>query len=515
MSEESILPQLDSLRRSSAKRKPASWQLSRGFSTLAVTLTLASLLTLGYFQTQTQVTLIIDGRPELLRTHQTSVEAFLKEAGLEIHPKDIVQPGLNAPIKDGTVISIHRARPVTVRVDDRTIEVRTHSQTLDELLQELGINLKPRDRVIVDGHELSPAADLPSHNPPSRHVSSRSGNRELHGQNEDPPLHVVIQRAIPVHLDDNGDLITFYTTKTTVGEALRDEGIQLYLGDRVEPSLDTPVSADMQIYIERSTPITIQVDGQLIRTRTLGNTVSDALAQEGIVLLGKDYTEPGLDAPIVGDVAIRVVRVREETIIEQEPISFETVWRPDPNLELDHQRLDQEGKNGLTKRRIHVVYEDGQEVARTLEAEWVDREPQNKVIAYGTKIVLRELETPEGTFTYWRKFRALATSYTAATSGKSPDHPEYGITRLGWKMRKGIVAVDPNVINLKTRLYVPGYGVGVAADTGGKVRGRHVDLGYDEDNLKLWYNWVDVYLLTPVPPRDQIRWVLPNWPREH
>ncbi|HID63638.1 MAG TPA: DUF348 domain-containing protein, partial [Anaerolineae bacterium] len=270
-----------------------------------------------------------------------------------------------------------------------------------------------------------------------------------------------------------------------------------------------------QIYIERSTPITIQVDGHLIRTRTLGDTVSDALAQEGIVLLGKDYTEPELDAPIVGDVAIRVVRVKEATIIEQEPISFETVWRPDPNLELDHQRLDQEGQDGVTKRRIHVVYEDGQEVARTLEAEWVDREPQNKVIAYGTKIVLRELETPEGTFTYWRKFRALATSYTAATSGKSPDHPEYGITRLGWQMRKGIVAVDPRVINLKTRLYVPGYGVGVAADTGGKVRGRHVDLGYDEDNLKLWYNWVDVYLLTPVPPLDQICWVLPNWPREH
>jgi 3D (Asp-Asp-Asp) domain-containing protein len=188
--------------------------------------------------------------------------------------------------------------------------------------------------------------------------------------------------------------------------------------------------------------------------------------------------------------------------------------QPDPNLELDHQRLNQEGEDGITKRRIHVVYEDGQEVERALEAEWVDREPTNKVIAYGTKIVLRKLETPDGVFQYWRKIRMLATSYTAATSGKSPNHPQYGITRLGWQMREGIVAVDPTVINLKTEMYVPGYGVGVAGDTGGKVRGRHIDLGYEEGELKLWYEWVDVYLLAPQPPANQIRWVLPGWPRE-
>ena len=181
---------------------------------------------------------------------------------------------------------------------------------------------------------------------------------------------------------------------------------------------------------------------------------------------------------------------------------------------MDHQRLDQEGGDGVTKRRIRTVYEDGREVERVLEAEWVDREPTKKIIAYGTKIVLRELETPDGDLKYWRKIRALATSYSAATSGKSPDHPLYGITRLGWQMRSGIVAVDPQVIKLETEMYVPGYGVGVAADTGGKIRGRHIDLGYEEDELQLWYKWVDVYLLAPAPPAGQIRWVLPSWPRE-
>jgi uncharacterized protein YabE (DUF348 family) len=477
-------------------------------------LTLASILMVGYLQAQTQVTLMLDGHLEPFRTHQTSVEALLREAGLEVHPKDIVSPGLEASIADGDVISVRRARPAIVQLDDRTIETRTHGQTLDELLQELGIALQPRDRVIVDGQAVSLTASLPGHNPTSRLVSSRSGNRDWNGQDQDAPLHIVIQGAVPIYLDDGGHLATIYTTKATVGEALRDEGINVYLGDQVDPSLGSSISADMRVQIQRSKSATIQVDGHLIRTRTLGDTVSEALAQEGVTLLGKDYTEPSVDTPIIGDAAIRVVRVKEEMAIEQEPISFETAWQPDPNLELDHQRLDQEGEDGVTKRRIHVVYEDGQEVERALEAEWVDREPTNKVIAYGTNIVLRELETPEGNLTYWRKVRALATSYTAATSGKSPDHPQYGITRLGWEMRGGIVAVDPQVINLKTEIYVPGYGVGVAADTGGKVRGRHIDLGYEEDELKLWYKWVDVYLLAPAPSANQIRWVLPSWPRE-
>lgn len=477
-------------------------------------LILASLLTVGYFRTQAQVTLMVDGHFEILRTHQTSVEAFLKEVKLEIHQEDILSPSLEAPIASGEVISIRRARPITIQVDDRTIETRTHSQTLCNLLQELGITLQPRDRVIIDGHEVDLTTSLSEHNPTSRLVSSRGGNRYSQGQGEETPLRIVIQRAVPIHLDDGGKFSTFYTTEATVGEALRAEGIHLYLGDRIEPGLNCPISAHMQVSIQRSKPITIQVDGHLIRTRTLADTVSEALAQEGVTLLGKDYTEPKLDAPIVGTVAIRVVRVKEETVIEQDPISFETLWQPDPDLELDQQRLNQEGQNGMTKRRIHIVYEDGQETERTLEAEWVDREPQNRVIAYGTKIVLRKLETPDGTITYWRKLRALATSYTAATSGKSSDHPLYGITRLGWQMRKGIVAVDPTVIKLGTELYVPGYGIGVAADTGGRVRGRHVDLGYNEDDLQLWYKWVDVYLLAPPPPANQIRWVLPSWPRE-
>ena len=80
-------------------------------------------------------------------------------------------------------------------------------------------------------------------------------------------------------------------------------------------------------------------------------------------------------------------------------------------------------------------------------------------------------------------------------------------------MRHGVVAVDLRVIPLRSRLYVPGYGVGDALDTGSAIRARRIDLGYDDGNLVLWNKWVDVYLLWPPPPAGEITWVIPNFPR--
>jgi 3D (Asp-Asp-Asp) domain-containing protein len=48
-------------------------------------------------------------------------------------------------------------------------------------------------------------------------------------------------------------------------------------------------------------------------------------------------------------------------------------------------------------------------------------------------------------------------------------------------------------------MYVPGYGYAEAADTGGGVKGRWIDLGYEDDNWVSWSGNVTVYFLTPVP----------------
>jgi 3D (Asp-Asp-Asp) domain-containing protein len=53
-----------------------------------------------------------------------------------------------------------------------------------------------------------------------------------------------------------------------------------------------------------------------------------------------------------------------------------------------------------------------------------------------------------------------------------------GRTALGVPVRRGVVAVDPRLIPLGTRLFVPGYGPGLAADVGTAIKGRIIDLWF-------------------------------------
>lgn len=53
-----------------------------------------------------------------------------------------------------------------------------------------------------------------------------------------------------------------------------------------------------------------------------------------------------------------------------------------------------------------------------------------------------------------------------------------GKTALGIPVRRGVVAVDPQLIPLGTKLHVPGYGPGIAADVGTAIKGRIIDLWF-------------------------------------
>jgi resuscitation-promoting factor RpfB len=287
------------------------------------------------------------------------------------------------------------------------------------------------------------------------------------------------------------------------------------LGDKVQPSLGSPVSTGLRVYIERSTPISLDVDGRLLKTRTRGKTVGDALTEIGVGVSGLDQVTPPLTAELYDHTAISIVRISEEIAIEEDIVPFETIFRGDPTIPIDTQQMTEPGAEGITRRRYRIRYEDGQEVARVLEDTWIAQEPAQRVIAYGQKIEPRTFTTADGqTLTYWRRIRMRASSYSAATAGVSPTASYYGRTRTGDRMRFGIVAVDPAIVPLRSKVYVPGYGVGDALDTGSAIRAKHIDLGYDDNNLVLWSRWVDVYLLWPPPSTGQITWVLPNWPVE-
>jgi resuscitation-promoting factor RpfB len=491
------------------------WQPATPHLLLALAAILVGFLGYDYQRTAVPFTIEYDGIPYASWTHQETIGGALVDAGLKLTPVDRVQPEPGSPLVRDMIVHVAPAAPIMIEADGRLIEWRTRQTTPVGILAEVAVALNPHDEVWVEGRPAAPAGRLDFPVSPVA-VETAAFQREQAPWERPAPraLRLLVKRAAVLYVDNGGIPSILYTTAATIGEALRDHDVLLYLGDRVTPSLGNRVSTGLKVYIQRSKQIELMVDGRAARTRTRGKTVADVLAQQYVSLVGKDTVEPPESTPVREGMGIRVTRLAAATLIEQDAIAFETVWKPAADLELDQQHVDQEGREGLTRRRIEVVYRDGKETQRALQDEWIEAEPRTKVIAYGTRIVPRVLESEAGPMTYWRKVRMLATSYTAASSGKSPTHPQYGITRSGLRVDRGVVAVDSKVVGLGDKLYVPGYGQAVVGDTGGGILGRRIDLGYPDNDAVMWYRWVDVFVLGPPPPPDRIRWVLPNWPRE-
>ena len=448
---------------------------------LALALLSFSGLAAGYRATLTPVILIVDGEPVSVSTHQTTVEMLLADLGVSLRTEDRLSPGLHTVLAADMEISIDHARPVVIVVDGREQAIYAHEESPADLLAEAGVAVDRLDSVTM---RVPTIADP-----------------------ENTRVRVVVKRAKEVYLEEGGIRTTLFSHASTVGEALLEAGITLYRADRVIPDPATPLEHGMHIQLELSIPVNVEVDGHVLRTRTHRAEVGEVLADLGVTVNGQDYTEPALNGRLSEDIVIEVFRVTESVIVEQSPIPFDSAWQPDPNAEIDTQGLLQEGEPGVLERRIRLRFVNNQVVDRRVEGESVILAPKSRVMGYGTMVVVRTLETPTGPVDYWRVLRMLATSYSANTAGVSPDAPYYGYTATGLKMRTGLVAVDPRVIELGSEVYVSAYGVGLAADTGGAIKGKRIDLGYSDDELQLWYKWVDVYLLTPVP--DTINYLGP------
>lgn len=482
---------------------------------------LLTLLWAGYVLTGRPVTLVINGQSYPLRLHQQTVAGVIGALNLTLRPEDRVQPSLETALSPGQTITISLARPVTIEADGHSRFILTHQTTIAGVLAELNITLGAQDKILSNGQTISAESILPLAGSRKLAVNSLAGLLTASftpmgavASTRSEPVQLIIRRAVPLTLHDGQISTTFFTTQPNIGQALREQGLTIFPGDEVTPGPDTPLWPGLHVYIQRSTPVAVAVDGRLIQTRTRRQTVGEVLAQEGIALMGQDYSRPAANQPISADQTIEVVRVREVNEIEAEYIAFETEWIPDETMEIDQTEVRQPGVTGVVKSRTRVRYENNQEVERKFEDKWLDQSPSKRIVAYGTNIVIRTIQTPAGPLEYWRRIAVLLTPYTAATSGKDPSHPLYGVTASGARVSYGMAAVDPKVIPLGTKMYVPNYGEAIAADTGGLIVGKHVDLAFEEGQpIPDLYGWGDVYILTPVPPAGRIRYVLPQYPQ--
>lgn len=308
-------------------------------------------------------------------------------------------------------------------------------------------------------------------------------------------LYVWMEKQVTIN--DDGKLITVKTMQPTVAGVLEENNITLNPEDVVKPGLEEKVKEEMEILIKRAFPVAIKVDGKNLTLKTTDTTVMSVLEKAGIKLNPKDRVQPSLDSKVYRGMEIKVTRVTVKYITEKERIYYHLIRRKNDELDKGVTRIVQQGHEGVKEVTYKVIYEDGVEVKREIVQEKVLKEKQDKIVEYGTRDSFINSRGERVRFT--KALTMIATAYDSSYSstGKRPGDPGYGITYTGIPARRGVVAVDPRVIPLGTRLYVEGYGYALAADTGSAIKGNRIDLYYEtyEEAMRYGRKKVKVYIL--------------------
>lgn len=439
--------------------------------------------------TQRQITLVLDGTPQRMVTHARTVGAALRDAGLRLEPGDVSIPGPQAALADGDLIEVRRARQVHIEIDEAAFDIESTEVLPENILAEAGVRLFPGDRVWADGLPSSPGT-LPAGG----------------------PSRLRVERAVVLTLNQAGQRRRLAAASATLGEALWESGIRLRHADVLFPGPGVSLGGSTGVNFSPARPLTITADGAAVISWASGETVGEALADAGVPLTGLDTSIPSPESVVPRSGSVRVVRVVESAEMETESLPFGSGWGPAPEIEIDRQQLLDPGEGGLKVSRTRVRFEDGVETGRRQEPVWIAVEPRDRIMGYGTKIVIRTLETPNGPIEYWRAVAMYATAYHPCGSAGEPGKCYYG-TASGVPVAKGVAAVTVRwfLAMRGQRVYVPGYGAATIADTGGGIPGRYwIDLAYGSaEEYVSWHQWVTVYFLTPVPPEGAILYILP------
>jgi uncharacterized protein YabE (DUF348 family) len=283
------------------------------------------------------------------------------------------------------------------------------------------------------------------------------------------------QNDVKLIIDDQ--CLFVKTHATSVGELLKENGIKIAEKDAVSPAPSVKVREGMTVTVQHSIPVFVQVDGHAKKVTSSSRTVGEVLEQAQIKLKRNDRVTPAVSTRLVRGMKIEVTRISKQVEAVQVTVPYQTTEEPDPTLTQGFRQVAVIGQPGIYLRMYDVVKENGRESSRKLKCERVLAAPVGEVIKVGTKpLKNRELakiiapgEVSRGIY---RTIVMVATGYTPGYDGGMG-------TASGVPPRRGIVAVDPRIIPLGTRLYIEGYGEAVAGDTGGKIKGNRIDLCFD------------------------------------
>ena len=353
---------------------------------------------------------------------------------------------------------------------DEPAAVMVESPLAANWLMEAGIRIFPNDSVRYGGIPIPYDFKLPAKN----------------GQ------HLLYKPAVPITVQTASDSIQFYSGAETLGEALWEHSIFLKESDDLSLSLSTPLNQSVIVTLLRSQPVRIQLREDEIEVPVSSVTVGAALAEAGIPLQFLDYSVPAAEQPIPADRQIRVVRVREEVLTEETIIPYSEKRVSDPQMNVGEEQVLQTGESGAQSVTVRVRYEDGEEISRSVLAEWVSKAPVTQRIAYGGNVTVMTFDSSEGAVDYWLAMDVYITSYLDTGSP----------TASGVWPHYGSIAVSPDWYSILkgTSIYVPGYGIGTVLDVCPGCAGKPwIDVFIPTDQYVSWSRTETVYFLPPAP----------------
>ncbi|WP_206811356.1 3D domain-containing protein [Paradesulfitobacterium ferrireducens] len=340
-------------------------------------------------------------------------------------------------------------KSIEVEIDGQVKSVRTIFSTVGGALEHTRLGIYPEDAVV-----------------PSRETRLSQG------------MVIHVTRSVPVKLSVDGKTYEGRTVAATVGEALKDlsERYQLDLKEVDEvnyPRTDT-LPAGTELAVRRSIPVKVQADGKEYDTYMAPRPVAEALAKLNLTLGALDKVSLPLDHILEPNDRVQVVRVVEKIEQIKTEIPYQTVAQP-ANFPVGlPDKVVKRGANGVQEQTIKLVLEDGKEVDRQVLAQRVALAPVNQVVSRGTQTSISRGGT---VVNFKRAYQMRATAYCEPG----------GRTATGTPVRWGIVAVDPRVIPLGSKVYVEGYGQAEALDVGGAIKGNKIDVYMDsEEAARSW-----------------------------
>ena len=214
-------------------------------------------------------------------------------------------------------------------------------------------------------------------------------------------------------------------------------------------------------------------------------TVGEVLQDMKTNLDGRKVYPP-LETKITDGMVIHVLARKSFLSEEEMEVPFGTQVINDVEMAFGTKKVEKEGVKGKDLVTYENITRPGREQKIELDRRRV-AEPLNEIVRQG---VAQSILTPDGYVKYKKKIYGEATAYT--WGGGASGH-----TSIGLWPKRGIVAVDPRVIPYYTKLYIPGYGMAIAGDTGGAIIGTRIDLFMD--SLHECYQWgrrgVEIYIL--------------------